>query len=180
MKKVLVALSLLVILVSSANSFDGKRKGFVLGGGLGFAPTAKWEVDGFSVVNETKAGIGINILIGYAWDEKNMIVYEANGVGYNSDLVDVAITQGFTGASWYHYFNEPGKTMFITGGLGLYFFEAEHYDANDYGGALMFGGGYEFAPHWQVGLYFSAGKTSDPIFDYNHNHLNLLISGIAF
>ncbi len=44
----------------------------------------------------------------------------------------------------------------------------------------MLGAGYEFSPHWQVAVYFSSGKTSDPFFDYNHNHVSILMSGIAF
>ena len=180
MKNILIVCVLFILLASTAWSFDGNRKGFVLGGGLGFAATAKWEVDGLSIISESGSGIGLNLLIGFACDENNMIVYEGNVAGYKSDAVDVNLSQGFNGAAWYHYFGLPGKSMFTTVGLGFYVFEADGYDANDLGGAIMIGAGYEFARHWQIGAYFSAGKTSDPIFDYKHNHVNILISGVAF
>ena len=45
MKKVLLVTFIFCLLASSAMSFDGMRKGFVLGGGLGFSPTAEWKID---------------------------------------------------------------------------------------------------------------------------------------
>ena len=51
MKKVLATVLILsLVLAVSASAFDGARKGFVLGGGLGFAPMAKFEAE------ELKAG----------------------------------------------------------------------------------------------------------------------------
>ncbi|HDL01414.1 MAG TPA: hypothetical protein ENH23_04195 [candidate division Zixibacteria bacterium] len=180
MKKYLISALLFILLASSAWSFDGNRKGFVLGGGLGFAPTAKWEVDGASFISESASGFGLNLLIGYAWDAKNMIVYEGNVVGYKPSQLDVQLTQGFNGAAWYHYFGETGKSFFTTVGLGIYMFEADGYDSNDAGGGALLGVGYEFSRHWQAAAYFSGGKTSDPVFDYKHNSFSVLISGLAF
>ncbi len=108
MKKHLIATFIIVLLASSAWSFDGNRKGFVLGGGLGFAPTAKWEIDGASIFSESAPGLGINLLIGYAWNENNMIVYEGNAVGYKPKITNTDLLQGFYGASWYHYFGSNG------------------------------------------------------------------------
>lgn len=176
MRKVLLVVSLVLLMMASGWSFDGNRKGFVLGGGLGLAPTAKFEIDNTSY-SHSKAGIGLNLIIGYAWDEMNMIVYEGNIAGYSESGVDV--TQGFNGASWYHYFGPQGKSFFTTVGLGAYVFSIDEYDA-DPGGAILLGGGYEFARHWQVSAYFSVGKTSDGPIDFNHNHFNILIGGVAF
>ncbi len=178
MKKFLIATCMVFLMASSSFSFDGNRNGFVLGGGLGFAPTAEVSLDGSSPDASSSSGFGLNLLIGYAWDENNMIVYEGNVAGYTINSIDLA--QGFNGASWYHYFGLPGKSLFTTVGLGFYVFEADGFDANDPGGAFLLGAGYEFSPHWQVGAYFSSGKTTDPIFDYKHNHFNILISGIIF
>ena len=95
MKKILVFLAAVLLLSTSSWAFNGVRKGFVLGGGLGFAPAAKWSVDDYYMgmqldTSETKAGVGLNLLVGYAWDEHNMIVYEGNVAGYKSDFFRIS------------------------------------------------------------------------------------------
>jgi hypothetical protein len=187
-KQFLTFTMLLLALASSGLAFDGNRKGFVLGGGLGFAPVSKWEgyvfdLSSMSVVkaDEESAGVGLNFIIGYAWDEHNMIVYEGNVTGWKSDLFrDQSIAQGFNGAAWYHYFGIPGRSAFTVGGLGFYVFDVEDYDANDPKVGLLFGGGYEFARHWQVGGYIGLGQTEDPGGNFDHVHMNFLVSGVAF
>ena len=124
--------------------------------------------------------LALGLIIGGAFDEKNMLVYEGNVIGYQSDLFDESIGQGFNGAAWYHYFSDPGKTPFTTLGLGLYYFKVGDFDATDPKIALLVGGGYEFAKHWQTGVYFSFGQTEESGVDFEHWHLNFMISGIAF
>lgn len=182
----IITMLLAIFLVSTVAGFDGHRKGFVLGGGLGFAPVARWSVEedfiGRTVLSfhETKAGVGVNLLIGYAWDEKNMIVYEGNAVGFSSEAYDQTAAQGYNGGSWYHYFGPTGKSAFTVAGLGLYSFDVEHHDQHDPGFGMLLGGGYEFARHWQVGGYFSFGLTSADDLDYHHTSLSVLVSGVAF
>ena len=95
MKRILVFLLLfLLIFMTSALAFDGKRQGFVLGAGLGFAPMARWSVNGF---DESCVGYGGNVIIGYGWDENNMIVLEDSGAIYESDIFDASVIQQFFG-----------------------------------------------------------------------------------
>ena len=180
MKKLCFLSLTILMLASSASSFEGLRKGFVLGGGLGFTPSAEFRIDGISGKADN-SGAGLNIVIGYGWDEQNLIVAEVNGTGYKVDPYD--ISQGFFGASWYHYFGEIGKSFFTNVGLGTYNFSVDEYDT-DPGGGILIGCGYEFAKHWQVAGYFGAGKTSESnIFGkttFKHNHLSILVSGFAF
>jgi len=186
--KLIMSVTVMAILLSSSSAFgfNGLRKGFVLGGGLGFSPVSKWEADvplgpfGTVGLDESKAGVGVNILIGYAWDEFNMIVYEGNVTGYSSDLADQTLTQGFNGAAWYHYFGPAGKSAFTTLGLGVYSFDGEDTDAADPGFGIMIGGGYEFSRHWQFGGYVGFGRTSDAGVDIEHAHVNILLSVVAF
>jgi hypothetical protein len=177
--RVFICLVLIVLLSTSTFAFDGNRKGFVLGGGLGFALQGKYSFDAIDF-EEDGSGLALNLVIGGAFDERNMLVYEGNVMGYTSDLFDRLITQGFNGASWYHYFGETGRSFYSTLGIGFYVFEMEDFDSNDPGFGLLLGGGYEFAKHWQVGAYYSYGKTSDAGFDFTHHHINLLFTGIAF
>ena len=171
----------LLLGVSSVMAFDGKREGFVIGGGLGFAPSIKSD-DG--VLKTDSPGGGVNLLIGFAWDDQNMIAWEANMVSYERGGADAL--QGTSTITWYHYFKPTGQSCFVAGGLGLY-----HYARNERWGwwwitehdkkaGYLLGGGYQFRPHWQLGLYVSFGKTEYQSVTYEHSAVSLLINGIAF
>ncbi|MBU8933985.1 MAG: hypothetical protein KOO62_08245 [candidate division Zixibacteria bacterium] len=192
MKRMLpVSLMMMVLLASSSLAFDGNRKGFVVGGGLGFAPTATSSIDRDGPDTEDNgSGLGLNLVIGYAWDEHNMLVCEGNIASYSSNQTYIwlpfrTVMQGFYGASWYHYYGPQGRSFFTAVGLGLYVFEDGWsqwwgFEAHDPGAALLLGGGYEFARHFQVGVYVSTGKTSERTDDYNHSHISVLVSAVAF
>lgn len=181
---------IILVLVSTAWGFDGDRKGFVLGGGIGFAPVSKWSVDvdffDINVVNyeESKAGLALHIVIGGAFDEYNMLVYEINATGHDSERLNAAVSQGFSGAVWYHYFGQTGHSFYTALGLGVQIFKIGEYDAANPEGALLVGAGYEFAPHWQAGAYLSGGKTSDSAAGlegkFEHGQLSIIVSGLAF
>jgi hypothetical protein len=178
---VLITLLALLFAAASTSAFDGMRKGFVLGGGLGFAPTADVEVNGGGVsVSEDGSGMGLNMVIGYAWDEQNMIVYEGNVAGWETDVTNADIAQGFNGASWYHYMGPVGRSFFSVVGIGYYVFDVDDFEDNDPGFGFMLGGGYEFTRHVQVAAYFSKGSTENSGVDYDHTHFNILVSATAF
>jgi hypothetical protein len=178
-----------ILLPVPSGAFDGNRKGFVVGGGLGFTPIASWSLNDF---DESNAGMGLNLIIGYAWDERNMIVYEGNVCGYKQG--NYRTSQGFNGVSWYHYFGPKGKSFFTAAGFGFYIYDFELFDMNDPGLGYIIGGGFEFTPHVQIGLYLSGGQTSfsidyrdaegnplsGPDITYGHNHISLLVSAVAF
>jgi hypothetical protein len=188
---IIVLIIFLFVCAVPAYGFDGQRKGFVLGGGLGVAAVAHWSVDvdyfdiGIGKADEDRAGIGVQLVIGGAFDEHNMLVYEGNVAGFTSGLLfDESIGQGFSGASWYHYFGSTGRSAFTALGLGLYYFQVSDFEPTNPGGAVLLGGGYEFSPHWQVGAYVTFGKTTESGFglnaDFEHANLSILFSGIAF
>lgn len=210
---VIVALSLL-LLQGSVLGFNGLRKGFVFGGGLGVAPMAKWSYDpnsvpdyivintpkGENVTDESNAGIGGHFLIGYAWDEQNMVVLEANGCYYSSDAFDMSdLLPGYSGQSlqlsscyaWYHYFGPPGGSLFSMIGLGAYGWTVKGFDTNDPSVGYIVGAGYEFARHLQAGIYLSGGQTKETVYsplrygltkdvNFGHMHINVLVTAIAY
>jgi len=192
MRRSVIAAVVLFLAVGSASAFDGQRKGFMLGGGIGFAPVASWDGEPvpvlFTEYDESKVAFAANVIIGYGWDEFNLIAFEGNITSYNSDLAnDLTLTQGFGGVAWYHYFGPKGRSFFTTTGLGVYTFKGE-LEIEDFkvegeadpGFGWLVGAGYEFASHWQIGAYLSMGKTSDPGIDYDHTHFSILVGGIAF
>ncbi len=171
----------ILLVASSTYGFDGKRKGLVLGGGLGIAPVSRYERPAVLVGNyyEKGAGVGLNLIIGYGWDERNLIVYEGNVTGWSSDDLNKTISQGFNGAAWYHYFGQTGHSVFSTVGVGVYVFEVEGLSANNMKAGILMGGGYAFARHWQIGGYLGFGQTSDGGRTIDHSHLNILMSALA-
>ncbi len=184
-KSVLLVTVVVVLAATQVFAFDGHRQGFVIGGGLGFSPVARWAfadkaaADG-RTSGESRPGVGASIIIGYAFDEQDMLVYDGNAVSYSSKLTDKAASQGDNTFAWYHYYGPTGKCAFTAVGIGLYNFEID--GAPDFSSGLGFllGGGYEFARHWQAGAYFGIGRTSQANVDFNHLHLSFIISTIAF
>jgi len=185
MRKWALVAALVVLIAAPASAFDGYRKGFVLGGGLGIAPNASWSWDYEGGEDDNGAGVGLNLLIGYSWDEHNMIVYEGNVVAY-STLEDLTASQGFNGISWYHYFGPAGRSFFTAVGIGAYVFQLtedkgdRESASTDPGPGVLIGGGYEFARHVQVGAYLSFGRTSEFGIDWEHTHASILVSAVAF
>lgn len=180
---------LLLIQATTAMAFNGKRQGFVLGGGLGFGPVAKATVDGLADDVIDKSGLAFNFVIGYAPSENDMIVYLRDAVVFSETFVfteslskKVTFAQGFSGVAWFHYFGPMGKSAYVTGGLGLQDLTSTDSDfrSNDPGLGLLIGGGYEFARHVQFHGSLSFGTTSDLGVDFNHTQLILGISAIAF
>ncbi len=176
------------VMMTTVSAFDDQRHGFVIGGGLGFCTSASWEAERpvFNpprINDETGSGGALNVLMGYAWDNYNMIVMEANVVSFESEFGDLdgkKISQGFNGAVWYHYFGPQGASFYTAVGIGLYGWDVEAYRRNDAGGAILLGAGYEFTKHVQVGGYLSAGETSSTAVTVKHNHFSILVSAVAF
>ena len=198
---VFMVIVLTLLAASSSSGFDGNRKGFVLGGGLGIAPTAGWSGTGtFGAAlviidtSEYRTGAGFNFLIGHGWDEKNLIVFEINMSRWKSDLLTIregsgqlllnsSIWQGYIGGAWYHYFGSVGRSLFTALGLGQYQFitlySSTFFDQSA-GTGILIGGGYEFARHWQLGAYLSTGFTAEKLGRWNYTDIKVLVSAVAF
>jgi hypothetical protein len=184
-KSILITVILVIALGSQLYAFDGYRKGFVIGGGLGFAPVGRWSLvdapsDPGVKTSESRPGISANFQVGYAFDEFNMLVFDADATGYNSKVNDKSSSQGTEAFSWYHYFGPAGKALYTKAGLGIYSFWVD--GSGDFSSGLGFvvGGGYEFAPHWQVGANLGFGRTSKSNVDFSHVHIDIGISAVAF
>lgn len=173
--KLIVLLALVVLLCGSASAFDGRRQGFVLGGGLGGTVYSRIspEIEGHG-----ERGLALHGLIGYAQNEHNLIAFEGN---FTTRLF---VGNGFYGPTWYRYFGDRGKAFFSVVGLGVYYYSADllFHEPEDHetGLGYMIGGGYEFTGHVQVGAYFCGGSTEFNNVDYTHNHFNLVITFTAF
>jgi hypothetical protein len=177
-KSTLLMVLAVIGLAGTAFGFDGNRRGFVLGGSFGFAPETGYSIKDHGL-DENGSGFGLALIIGGSINEQNLIVYEGNVTSWNSDLFHASVSQGFNGPAWYHYYGPTGRSAFSVLGLGMSVFGTED-ENNDVGFGVLLGAGYEFSKHWQAGIYFSTGSTSDGYNDYNQHHISLLATGIAF
>ncbi len=170
-------LATILVLVSSTSAFDGNRKGFVAGVGLGLAPVAHWSATRFNLA-PTEVGLGANSFIGYAWNNYNSIVFSGNGCIYKAeDVNSTYFIQGLDAISWYHYWGANERTVFTTFSAGRFLIMSE-YDNLDgtgfgYGAAI----GYDISKWFQVGLYYIGGHTSNGSdIAANHSVVNLLLT----
>lgn len=194
--KSLVQVSSLVIAIclsiqTNALGFDGQRKGFIVGAGLGFSPSASWEseVTPFTAgsarftIDESSSAAAAQFMIGYAVDNKNIIAFHNNLVSFSSRFFENDdIVQGISSISWFHYFRVAKHEVFLTAGFGPFIFDAGdagQTESNEYGYVL--GCGYEFARHFQIAAYYTSGDTEDANnHDLAHKHFALLISVLAY
>jgi hypothetical protein len=199
-----------VVVVTSAFTFDGKRKGLVLGLGLGFSPLAHLSA---SHESTNKVGLGGNFIIGYGVGLRDVLAFEANLTDYypeygsNYGLREPRAVQGIAAISWYRYFGPVGHACFIMGGTGIY--RAKEYLHGIYinvcfgpecpepeikpsipqtwGFGMMMGAGRELSRHFQATLYLSGGFPRGYFGEEQGTkvtnlaaHVNLLLTWISF
>lgn len=114
-----IVLSLTLIAASTAEAFNGKRKGFVMGGGIGVFDLPERYAD------ESRSKVTFHASIGWGVSSRDLILIEGAGAdsrevenwsGGTSEVFD----KSFTFVSWYHYFS-PSKSSWFAGiGFGKY------------------------------------------------------------
>lgn len=175
MKKCLFMLFVVSVIIWSAKpgfSFDGRRQGFILGGGLGFNLTTYTQtVEGFGVGitsdRENTGAFSTNFKIGFAPNEQTEVYYisRVSWFGFtNAFGDDVTMAFGLGGIGITHNLQPIVPTFFVTGGLGYSSWSLPFEDnAPDawYGFGIYGGGGYEFARHYNVEFVIGYGNPSD-------------------
>jgi len=175
MKKGIFTAIVLLTFVWSANpafSFDGKRKGFILGGGLGFNMTSYTqtvEAFGFEETSdrENKGAISTSFKIGFAPNEQTEIYYSSKVSWFGMENAlgnDVTIAFGMGGIGITHSLKTVPPTYFVTGGIGFSSWSLPFEDnAPDtwLGLGVYGGGGYEFSRHYNVEFVICYGNPSD-------------------
>ena len=165
MKRKIIKIAVIALLMTgSASAFDHDRRGFVFGAGVGFSPSASWETDPYYLPgNADHAGFAAHVVVGSCKNSHDVIAGEWNAALYSSqtDLTpskSVSVLQWQLAASWYHYYGRSGRPLFTVLGFGPYFLTPAWNELTEFGGALLLGGGYEFARHMQIGVYYTFGR----------------------
>jgi len=155
-------LAIIVVLAIATNvyAWDGQRKGFVLGFGLGGGYTSFTQTVEFMGISETsdrenKFGLNTDFKIGYAPSNQFLIYWmsNVNWFGLENILGDnVTIANGVGGIGITYYFSPADKSAFIRGGIGGSTWMAPFDSDIDtwYGLGVVGGFGYEFAKHWSI------------------------------
>lgn len=165
----------------TAQAFDNQRKGFVIGAGFGYAPsiTSRWEYQSESVKFDM-TGIAVQLMLGYGFDERNMLVVHralAGEVTADDGEPCSSLVQGQgQGITFYHYFRDLEQhSAFLALGIGRHF---QNLREADIGTGLLMGGGVELTRRWQVGFYFVRGWTEGMGIDFHSKTFMLLVSAI--
>lgn len=141
-------------IATASYGWDGRRDGFVLGGGIGIGPTIYNQTvrdlyTGATLTTGTTTSFGFqtDFKIGYA-PMKYLQIHWLSKVSWfgmiNVYGDKVLITNGIAGAGVTYFFFKDAPSPFLTGGLG--------YSTWDdwFGFGMSIGGGYEFLPHCSV------------------------------
>ncbi len=170
MPRFLSALFFFVLILStSALGFDGQRKGFVLGAGLGATYISLEDRD-------SRPGYGVKFMIGQGVGERDVLAVELNG----AYLINAETMVGYLGPVWYLY-NEPtGNSFFTVIGLGSSFRKSSGSSAlrSDIGFLLGFGAYLGDGCH--AGAYASTATGFAGKDGWSHHHFCAILSFMIY
>lgn len=144
LKACAVFLLVSMALAAQALAFDGKRKGFILGGGIGGAYLS-YDLDGPSA---SKFSLATNIKIGYAPSE-SFEIYFLNSVSWFVNH-GYAYVMGSGNVGVTKYLKPEGKGVFLFAGAGLSLFAAVPWGGLVGGLGLIGGVGYDLGRHRSI------------------------------
>lgn len=158
---VLLLTCLSVILFSAtASAFDGNRQGFVMGFGLGVSPISHWNVESLSR-SGTEQGTAGGIVLGYAWNNRNVIAYVSNvNFFYSENRKILVCSHAVSAVTWYHYFKDSKHSWYFKGGLGRAYVGSRYSDVGGAGFGIVVGTGVELFKQVELGtnLFYGTGK----------------------
>lgn len=152
---------------SLSSAFDGKRKGFVMGLGLGaHAVDVNLEAE-----NGSHAGISSSLRIGYGFSDRFSLYYINNVSWYNRDGFTVLFGLSGLGASF--FLTKTVPAFYLTGAIGSGSYDAYNddvglfdddagfiFEGNGFG--YMFGAGLELKKHITLeALFYEADIDAD-------------------
>jgi len=187
---ILVIAALVATTSSPASAFDGKRKGFILGGGLGLGyVNFTQSINGMEGESEGKTALVTNFKIGGGFSEQFWLYYSNQNAWFSLTNVldnDVTIASGVGGIGFTWFTSPEPKGLFLTGTIGLGSWDAPFEDGSSMwtGFGLMAGVGYEFAAHWAVDLSLMWGtpETTESSFTFKSEFFGVMatVTGMAY
>ena len=171
-RAVILTIVLVLLLATATWAFDGKREGFILGGGLGLGVTTyKYELGSQKRDREDNGAFATDFKIGYSPNAKLQVYYFTKSTWFKADYAfydDETILSSVGGLGITINMKNEAPTFYVSGGLGYseWTFLFEEYAPPHMTGFGIFGGaGYEFSRHYNFGLDLTYGT---PTHNYNH------------
>lgn len=171
--KFIKSATLVAILLSAtpALAFDDVREGFILGLGGGFHSIKNdYTINGASYQTESQSGLATSFKIGGGITNQFALYYVHNAswftttsVGLNKSTQAV-VRMGGIGATYYFEPTSPSGYMLGAIGGSEYAYPSDSNVTTRTGGAIMLGGGYEFAQHVMFEVTVLGTTVSDPTF----------------
>ncbi len=185
--KIIILFVFIVLSASQSFAFDGNRKGFTMGLGLGYAPYANPDLQNYPD-DYSFNGFGMNFMIGYNWNKKNLLVWEVQGaINVADSKKDDIGFLGINGILWYHYLKDTPKSFYSILVIGRTFSVSvrEYTDSTSIGygtrgTAIAIGGGYEFTKQLQLSTYYVRGKSSDYSIKATNNMIYMSVTLLAY
>ncbi len=181
MKKINKLACILLLAFSNLYAFDGERKGFILGGGIGAGYISNTtSFNSFSNTN-SRAVFLTNGKIGYA-PSNTLEIYSIGKASWwgESDKISRLVLSAI--AITVYFDNTTDTGWFISGGLGLSTldtpFESNSESSNGFG--LFGGGGYEFSSHWSLEVDLLYSTITERVTDLNSFGVLVTVNFLAF
>lgn len=184
-----------LLLPSASSAFDGQRKGFVLGGGLGAGLVGfEQEVSGgglsVSTDRQEEGALATGFVIGSGLNETTLLTYSARVSWFSIVNVfedDVMVTHALGTVALTQYTRPLAPSFYYTVGVGFSTWDLPfEEDAGDpwIGLGLRGGVGYEFRSHFavEVSLGWGEPSTEEVGVDVSSNalSLNVVLVGLAY
>ena len=133
----LLVLTAVIVTATSVYAFDGERKGFILGFGIGPGYTNfSQEINGLELDSEGKVSIATDFKIGYGFNEQFLLYYENRLSWFNLTVIDeayydpwadeltftetdVTIAHGIGLVGMSYYFQTEAPSFYILGSVGV-------------------------------------------------------------
>ena len=172
-------------LISDASAFDGHRKGFILGLGLGPSLT---PVDGDNKI----VLVNTSFKIGVGLSEQFQLYWSSKGAWYKTDIYfewpkSESVTElfGVAGLGMSYYLQPTKPSLYITSSIGYSAlslpFDTEHSIDPEMGLGLSMGIGYEFSAHYSIECNLANGSiSSDSGWSYPRWSFQVTLNALAY
>ena len=189
-RRLIILLAIVCLFLSIGNAsagWDGQRKGFLLGIGLGPGMISfSQEIEAYGINSESdseqKATVLVDFRIGYAPSNVLEIYYTGKASAFTMKNIlgdDVEMTSGVSGLGVTYFMKPVHPSPFFTGCIGMSTWDTSEDDGDPWQGfGIGVGAGYEFSKRWSLEGILTWGNPGTDIegMDFTTKALNFAVT----